>query len=148
MEKNYDRQKNAHIARRLATQIWGDVHSQKYVREGIWSFSTCSHGGYILDLDCYPEFYDKFKQFCQFVRVSKEAHSGRRSEQHFAAFEEDCDFAVLEYVLLDLMAPMFANNRNVLDSEYEEFYNEYRSSLLRSLEMWNKEWLLKYGGNV
>lgn len=139
MKKNYDKQKNAQIARRLASQIWGDVQVQKYVREGIWSFSTSGHGGYILDLDCYPEFYDKFIQFYQFVRVRKDVLNGRRSEQHFAAFEEDCDFAVLEYVLLDLMAPIFANDNNVLDSEYEEFYDEYRSSLLKSLEMWNKE---------
>jgi len=89
------------VARKLANQLWGDVDTQEKVLDGIWHFSCTSHSGYILDLDVYPQYEDIFERFRKHVQKSMGSDKYMYSEQHFVAFEEDCDYAVLEFVLFD-----------------------------------------------
>ena len=83
-------------ARRLAYQLWGEVNVQKKVMKGAWYFSCSGHGGYIVDLDSHPQFAKFYRELTYKTKYM------RPSEQHFAALEEDCDFALFEYSYIEV----------------------------------------------
>lgn len=88
--------RNSQCARRLATQLWGEVNGQKKVMEGAWWYSCSGHGGYIVDLDLHPQFAKFYRELTYKTKYI------RPSEQHFAALEEDCDYALFEYSYVDV----------------------------------------------
>ena len=95
----------AKVARRLASQKWGEVCTQRKAAPGIWWFSCSGHGGYIVDTDVHPEaavICGKDYTDTVYARYSTKHWDGRfwPSEQHFACFEEDCDWAVCEALYL------------------------------------------------
>lgn len=87
---------NSQCARRLATQLWGEVNRQKKVMEGAWWYSCSGHGGYIVDLDLHPQFAKFYRELTYKTKYI------RPSEQHFAALEEDCDYVLFEYSYVDV----------------------------------------------
>ena len=87
---------NSQLARRLAIQLWGEVNVQKQVMKGAWWFSCSGHGGYIVDLDLHPQFVNFYRELTYKTKYM------RPSEQHFAALEEDCDFALFEYSYVEI----------------------------------------------
>lgn len=95
----------AKVARRLAAQKWGEVCTQRKAAPGIWWFSCSGHGGYIVDTDVHPEaavICGKDYTDTVYARYSTAHWDGRYwpSEQHFACFEEDADWAVCEALFL------------------------------------------------
>lgn len=130
---------NVQIARKLANQSWGRILTQKKLLEGIWYFDCEGHGGYVVDTNIYPQF----NQFYTPVFVRKNSIGIMLSEQHFAIFEEDCNYAIVEYVLFEQLAEIlyeaFAFNRKY--KTFNDFKVEYKKSLLESLKKWNNDWL-------
>lgn len=117
---------NASIAKRLAKQVWGDVSSQKKIMPGAWYFSCASHGGYIVDLNLFPQFEDY-----RCVPLYRNEWV-RTSENHFAILEEDCNFALFEY-----------SYRYHKKFKREDF-KKYEENLVELLKEWNSEWYSKY----
>lgn len=134
-------------ARKLASQMWGEVQHQKKIVDGIWWFDTASHGGYIVD----TEVYRQFAHMNQLVLRTKNSHYGLIDEQGFAPFEEDCDAMLIEYMFSSAIAPDYYQNykRNVREKledimGYEEFLKEFREKRLNCLKHWRPEWVSRY----
>lgn len=136
----------AKVARRLASQKWGEVCSQRKVAPGIWLFSCSGHGGYIVDTDVHPEAATvRGKDYTDtvYARYSTKRWDGRYwpSEQHFACFEEDCDWAVCE--ALYLMKHPHAFKKACGDTEPEDDGTWARERLERTviptLAKWHPE---------
>lgn len=128
--------KPASIARRMANQFWGDVEVQKMIAPGIWWFSTAGHGGFIVDTDVRQEL----REFNSEVYKNGQCYC---REQHFAAFEEDCMAAIVEWTYPEIMPKVF--NWLVCSDivGYNQFKEERIELLRSSLERWNPEWLKK-----
>lgn len=94
--------KPVNCARRLAGQ-WGEVQRQHKLADGIWEFSCSGHGGIVVDLDVYPEF-SEWRDFVPLRNSGEGRFRGYQHEQHFAAFEEDCDWAIPYAFHFDLLA--------------------------------------------
>ena len=70
---------NVNIARRLASQMWGEVQGQQKVLNGIWWMDCTGHGGYLVDTNLYPEFKgDEVTVF-----RNKRSRYYKPTEQHF-----------------------------------------------------------------
>lgn len=127
------------IARRLAAQMWGTPDRQRKLADGIWDFSTPSHGGIVVDTDVRTELKSYDCQVCKGRYVYY-------SEQHFAAFEEDCMAPIVEWVYAaDIHTKKF-RSYFVGDEELtdEEYFAKRLDLIRRSLEQWNPEVLKKY----
>ena len=127
------------IARRLAAQMWGTPDRQRKLADGIWDFSTPSHGGIVVDTDVRTELKSYNQQVCKGRYVYY-------SEQHFAAFEEDCMAPIVEWVYAaDIHTKKF-RSYFVGDEELtdEEYFAKRLDLIRRSLEQWNPEVLKKY----
>ena len=127
---------SAAIARRMASQHWGPVEQQCKVASGIWWFSTCSHGGLIVDTNVRKELRalntPVFKRNLAYVE-----------DQHFAAFEEDCQAAIVEWVYPEIIP--IIQRKLFQDATPAHVYTAQRIALLRdSLRYWNPDWLEKY----
>ena len=83
---------NSTIAKRLATQMWGKPDHQHKLADGIWEFSTPRHGGIIVDIEVRPLLREYVTEVTLYRKYAMDY------EQHFAAFEEDCDAAIVEWV--------------------------------------------------
>lgn len=83
---------NSTIAKRLATQMWGRPDHQHKLADGIWEFSTPRHGGIIVDIEVRPLLREYVTEVTLYRKYAMDY------EQHFAAFEEDCDAAIVEWV--------------------------------------------------
>lgn len=133
--------RNSTIARRLASQMWGEVQRQKSQIPGVWWFETASHGGYVVDVDLYPEL----KEFTQTVYVRKGKFSYYPQEQHFAPFEEDCDYAIVEYFMFDKIIHKLYKEYLLCQKQtlsFEQFSKQYKERLEASLQEWNADWFL------
>lgn len=134
----YHYPKPAAIARRLAVQYWGPVQRQRKLADGIWWFSTEGHGGFVVDTNVRPEL-EEFRSDV-FYRERFYEH-----EQHFAAFEEDCMAAIVEWTYPEIMASV---QKELVDphrsTPFDEFVRERTEVLHRSLARWNPEWLKRY----
>ena len=126
----------ATIARRMSSQLWGEVNSQLKVAEGIWLYSNSGHGGFIVDTNVYPEL----RGYESVVYIRNNSSYYRPSEQHFAPFEEDCEFAKIIWLY-----PKVLKKMSKLYTLGDRTYKEWESDMLRlakeSLEQWNKEFL-------
>ena len=126
---------NVSIARRLASQTWGPVQFQRKAGPGIWFFSTASHGGYVVDTDIRPVF-----KGCETdVLIRAGGHYLYPNEQHFAVFEEDCEYAKVEWLCPDIFKKMYRSDNTGLP--FDEWVTNRQAELRRSLEQWNSEWL-------
>lgn len=129
------------IARRLASQMWGTPDRQRKLADGIWEFSTPSHGGIVVDTDVRTEL----KPYNQDVSKGKYIFY---SEQHFAAFEEDCMAPIVEWVYAaDIyrnpkkFRSLFAGDEGLSDDEY---FAKRLELIRQSLEQWNPDVLKQY----
>ena len=113
----------AKAARRMAAQHWGPVEKQCKVAPGIWWFSTCSHGGLIVDTDVREELRELnkpvFKRNLAYVE-----------DQHFAAFEEDCQAAIVEWVYPEIIPEI--QRKLFQDETSTHVYIAQRIALLRA----------------
>lgn len=124
------------IARRMAFQHWGPVERQCKLAQGIWWFSTASHGGLVVDTDVRKELQEMnspvFKRNLTYAE-----------DQHFAAFEEDCQAAIVEWIYPEIIPSiqikLFQDNTPV-----HTFAAERIAMLRDSLQCWNPDWLKKY----
>ena len=132
---------NDAIARRLAGQMWRNpVDHQKKLADGIWMFSTPGHGGIVVDTNIRPELASYNTE----VRYHK--NHAYYSEQHFAAFEEDCMAAIVEWLYASEIHTKAFRNMFVADDAVsdEEWFRKRIEMLRASLEMWNPDVLQKY----
>ena len=128
----------ASIARRMATQFWGEVQRQQKVGEGIWWFTTAGHGGFVVDTDVRP----KLKEFNSKVYYGSGQRYYRYEEQHFAAFEEDCEAAKVEWAypeIMDKTSQWFS-----FTCSQDEWVQERIKCLRTSLSRWNPDWLARH----
>lgn len=128
---------NAEIARSMAIKFWGHPDHQKKIADGIWLFSTASHGGMIVDTNVRTE-----------LRSYNSAVTSRQylipSEQHFAAFEEDCMAAIVEWVYASDIYTHKFRSMYVSDLSDEDFFQERLKLIHKSLERWNPDVLEKW----
>lgn len=129
---------SATIARRLAAQMWGPVQRQKKVGPGIWTYTTAGHGGYVVDTDIRPQF--KGDETIVFIRDGSNYY--HPNEQHFAAYEEDCEAAKVEWLCPDIFRRLITLYEP--NCPYEEWVRHRFELLRRSLEQWNSEWLQQH----
>lgn len=127
--------KSSSIARRMATQFWGEVQHQVKLGDGIWLFDTAGHGGIIVDIDVRPEL----KEFQHTVYYGRGQRWYIESEQHFAAFEEDCEAAKVEWTYPEIMDKV--SQRFQITGSLEDWKQARLEVLRRSLQQWNAEWL-------
>lgn len=127
----------AAIARRMATQFWGAVQRQCKLAPGIWWFTTAGHGGLVVDTDVRPELA-KFN--------SEVSRNGLLycDEQHFAAFEEDCMAAIVEWTYPDIMPAIHRKICTLDEGPTETFVSERIETLRESLQRWYPDWLEKW----
>lgn len=129
-------QKPANIARRMAAQFWGPVQVQKKIGEGIWWFSTAGHGRIVVD----TAVRTSLREF-----QSEVTYRGRYcipEEQHFAAFEEDCEACKVEWTYPSVMPAIAAMFR--FDGELDGWIQERIAMIRESLERWNPVWLAQH----
>jgi len=130
---------NVNIARRLASQMWGEVQGQQKVLNGIWWMDCTGHGGYLVDTNLYPEFKgDEVTVF-----RNKRSRYYKPTEQHFAPFEEDCEFAKVNWLYPEVLNER-SKKYNLKDKTLEEWKEEMLDLSRRCLESWNKDFLKKY----
>ncbi|MFW6288126.1 MAG: DUF7007 domain-containing protein, partial [bacterium] len=100
---------------------------------GVYWFETAGHGGYIVDIELYP----KLEEFHRIVTIRQGSSKYRPSEQHFAPLEEDCNWALVEYLYPDVL-----KNAYYKGSNQEKYTLEDRVIIVReSVERWNPEYL-------
>ncbi len=126
-------------ARRLASQMWGtDIQRQRKLADGIWWFTTNGHGGLIVDTAVRPEL-NEFN-----TGVAYHGHF-YCNEQHFAAFEEDCMAALVEWTYPEIIPAIQKELVEPYCSQpTEEFIRERTMILRESLAHWNPDWLKIY----
>lgn len=129
---------NSAIARRLAAQTWGEVQYQRKLGPGIWLFETAGHGGYVVDTDIRPVFRGEEAD----VLIRANGHYLNLSEQHFAVFEEDCEYAKVEWLCPDIFKRL--SKLYEISCPFEEWITQRRTTIRKSLERWNPEWLEKH----
>lgn len=123
------------IARRMATQWWGTVQSQHKLADGIWMFSTAGHGGIIVDINVCPALAEhRSDVFC-----GRNESQLVLSEQHFAAFEEDCDAAMVEWAYPRIQNQLARIAKVEPRKRMEWVYNR-KQLLARSLQRWHSDW--------
>lgn len=131
--------KTVTIARRLASQMWGEIQGQLKVLEGIWWIDCSGHGGFILDTNLYPEF----KKDEVIVTRHKNSNQYYTREQHFAPFEEDCEYAKVVWLYPQVL-DKFSKRYDLKDKTLEEWKEEILERVRKSLENWNPEFLEQY----
>lgn len=127
----------AAIARRMATQYWGPVQRQCKIGDGIWWFSTARHGGIVVDTEVRPELAEYNSEVARNGLVYYD-------EQHFAAFEEDCKAAIVEWTYPDIMPAIHKKICTLDKGPTKTFVSERIEILRESLQRWFPEWLDKW----
>lgn len=130
---------DVNIARRLASQMWGKVQSQRKLLDGIWWFDCLGHGGIILDINKYPEFIGNE----QIVEKRKGSNTYVMHEQHFAPFEEDCEYAKVIWLYPDVLDNL-SKRYDLKDKTLYEWKMERLKIIEESLKKWNLGFLKKY----
>lgn len=136
----------ATTARKLAAQYWGQPDYQRKLAEGIWMFSTPSHGGIVIDTNIRQEIL-KVKE-PSFVYTRKGSNQGYCNEQHFVALEEDCEACIAEWLYAkDIITPKYFGYYIHDEGETFETWKEKRLEFIKqSLQLWNPE-VLKFFPN-
>ena len=119
--------------RAAGREMWGGVNSVTPTKgvSGVYFVDTAGHGGYIVALEARP-LPDALAGWSKIVTAPM-------SRQRFAAFEEDCDWAVLLYFDEAVRA---AEESSVSD----EYKDQYRRERLRGLvEVYHPELLAAAG---
>ncbi len=125
------------IAGSVATQQWGKVTSRRKLCDGVYLFDTEGHGGVVVDTEVHPEM----SMFNVFVECGK-GGQGYTSEQHFAAFEEDCMVAVPYYLLFDKThTKKFFETCYGGRGKYEDWLFSQNQYIVSSLGRWNPVFL-------
>jgi len=127
------------IARRLASQTWGDVQKQSKLGDGIWLFHTVGHGGYIVDTVRHPEL----SKYNSIVETRKESGKYRTSEQGFAAFEEDCMYAIVEWTHPHMLYASVKEYR-IGDLSVDLWIQQRLLRVEKSLARYNPEFLAEH----
>jgi len=96
-------QDSREVAIRLSEQLWGKRSSFKTLYPGIWQASCDRHGGLVVDTKVFPELSRPAAPtldtcFDRMVTVYETSSYYRPEEQHFAAFEQDVDWAFVPYL--------------------------------------------------
>lgn len=125
------------VARKLAAQMWGQPDSQLKLAEGIWMFTTPSHGGIIVDSDVRPEILKVRENTFIYIRAG--SSSGYCDEQHFVALEEDCDAAIAEWLYADEVITPKLKKRFASDEPFETWKANRIDMLHKSLSQWNSD---------
>ena len=125
------------VARRIATQFWGEVQSQRKVGDGIWWLTTAGHGGFVVDVAVRTEL----SEFKSEVTRNGLVYS---DEQHFAAFEEDCMAVIVEWTYPDIMPAVQKMLCAYYDGPAKECIAERIEIMRNSLQRWNPDWLKKW----
>ena len=128
--------KPASIARRMASQFWGGVQVQRKTAPGIWWFSTAGHGGYVVDTAVRPAL----QEFNSEVTRNGQCYC---DEQHFAAFEEDCMAAIVEWTYPEILPAVFEQLVCKDNIDFCQFKKKRIELLRSSLARWNPAWLSK-----
>lgn len=132
---------NISAAKRLAAKRWDTVQTQHKLADGIWQFETAGHGGIVVDTDIRPEL----SEWNEFVPIKIDSGVGRISEQHFAAFEEDCEAAIVEWIYAyNIWKPSFRRLFIKSGLADEEWYTKREEILKHILETYNPDILTKY----
>lgn len=131
---------NLTIARRLASQMWGKPDHQHRLVDGIWKFSTPSHGGIIVDIEVRPLLREYRTE------VTRYKNHAMNHEQHFAAFEEDCDAAIVEWIYGNefhnkRFRSRYRSNPELSD---KEFFEKRLQIIKEILKRWHPEVLEKW----
>lgn len=129
-------------ARKVARQTWGHVQHQRKLADGIWLFHTESHGGIVTDFNVRPE--TEFME--RFVYTRAGSRDGLCREQHYAAFEEDCDACMVEWLYAsEIMTKKYMHYFvGTEETSLREWKNERLSIIRNSLVQWNPGFLEKY----
>ena len=130
------------VARKLAAQYWGRPDHQHKLADGIWRFSTPSHGGIIVDTQVRPEILTVCEHSFVYTRAGSDC--GYSSEQHFVALEEDCDAAIAEWLFADLIITPRYQRYYRNQEDFDVWKNHIISILRKSLTIWHPEVLQKY----
>ena len=120
------------IMKRLARQVWGMINHQKKIMDGVYWFDCAGHGGYIIDNEKFP----KLKEYERTVYIREGSSKYYPCEQRFSPMEEDCAWAVAEYLYSE-----------ILENAYEKFdffnddYNieDRRESVMTCVYRWNED---------
>lgn len=130
---------NSSIARRLASQMWGEVQSQQKLAPGIWLFDTAGHGGYVVDTNIRQEL-----KGCETIVCTRSGGCKYRpDEQHFAQFEEDCEASKVEWLFPDMFRKL-STNYDMQGLSLDQWIAQRREYLRSSLNRWNPEFLEKH----
>lgn len=130
---NFDRL----VARRLASQMWGQPDHQRKLADGIWFFSTPSHGGIVVDADVWPAIL-QVREVSE-VLVRADSKWKAIDEQHFVALEEDCDAAIAEWLFTDAILTPRLQEKYGTHLPFDKWRNRRVESIRRSLEQWNPD---------
>lgn len=117
------------VMRRMASHLWGEINYQEKVADGAYWFGCAGHGGYIVDVNKYP----KLKDMQERIYISYNSSKYRPNEQHFAPLEEDCNWALLEYLYPEIMEKVAEKHGWELETRKE--------AVLKTVRAWNKEYL-------
>lgn len=132
------KENTAAIARRMAYQFWGEIQEQKKLAPGIWWYTTAGHGGIVVDIKERPEL----AEYQSTVYYGRDQRWYIESEQHFAAFEEDCAAAIVEWQYPEVwkkVYQLFETKEPLME------WAAKRQELLKSsLARWNPEYLAKH----
>lgn len=147
MHGNYNRERfDASIARRYASQLWGTVNRQLKLTKGIWWFSCTGHGGYIVDTDVWSQLKSDNEPTIYLNRIEMNKRDGvyDQTEQHFAAYEEDCDYLKVEWLVPEVKRNV-AKRYGVSGQEaIETWYTKRMIFLKLSLEQNNHDFLKEH----
>ena len=129
-------------ARKVASQTWGNVQHQRKLADGIWFFDTDRHGGIVTDFNVRPE--TRFMERFVYTRVG--SSYGLCHEQHYAAFEEDCDACCVEWLYAsEIMTKNYMNFFvGTEEMSLADWKKERLSIIKNSLVRWNPGFLEKY----
>lgn len=144
MHGNYNRERfDASIARRCASQAWGTVNHQYKLCCGIWWFSCSNHGGFVVDTDLWPQLKHECEPIIYLNLKEMERNRGGYDpkEQHFASYEEDCDYAKVEWLVPDVKRSVAKRYGVSGQKDIETWYTKRIISLKSSLEQFNPDFL-------
>ena len=105
---------------------WGGIQHSYIIGKGLKLVMTAGHGGYMAT----KSFADKY--------LSDACKKRALKYQGYLCFEEDCDYAIISY---DLLNTKYADKMKGEKTSKEE----YEKNLLKSLSSWNPDYLIEKG---
>lgn len=141
MHGNFGRERQpASIARRYAKILWGEVNHQNKLAEGVWLFDCSGHGGIIVDTDIHPSMFRG--EGADQIPTKEDSGLLDLAEQHFAAYEEDCEAAKVEWLIPAVRKKLYKHFQT--EKPFEDWWEERVQVLRDSLEQWNPGFLAQH----